>query len=242
MHIKVILTDIFIFLIHCGYLLVLDLTEDICKEISDNSDVKLFDKKISTVCDDSYKCICFPSAIMESEMIQNFITCGKCNDDLNKLFEYCWNQQAINIKDVSFDSIYNLVWKKTIEQCQQVLLELNNRSVTLKETETLCQLFAPKDQIVTPNENSGLCQIECFSSQLTALCEAMHQCYPSSKKLFPLPTKWIPDTISYIALYNEVVNDTKCTEAATVILKVKASLKLKGDFQIVENLANCVCS
>ena len=218
----------------------LDLIEDISEEINDNSDDKLFDKKVSTVCDDSYKCQCFPSATMENEMIQNFITCGKCDDDLNKIFEYCWNQQAINIQDdtdVSFDSIYILVWKKTIEQCQQVLLELKNRSVTLKETETLCQLFTAKGQIVIPNENPGQCQIECFSLQLTALCEAMHQCYPS---LFPLLTEWIPDTISYIALYNEVVNNAKCTEAATVILKVKKSLKLKGDFQIVESLANCV--
>ena len=230
-----------LFLIYC-----LDLTEDICKEINDNSDDKLFDKNISTVCDDSYNCKCFPSATMENEIIQNFITCGKCNGDLNKVFEYCWNQQiilsGIKDKDVSFDSIYKLVWIKTIEQCQKLLQKLKNKSVTLKETETLYQLFTPKDKAVTATENAKQCQIECFSSQLTALCEVMHQCYPSSKDLFPLPNEWVPDTVSNIARYNEVVNDAKCTEAATVILKVKTSLKLKGDFKIIENLANRVCS
>ena len=180
-------------------------------------------------------------------MIQNFVICGKCNGNANKIFEYCWNQQIVSSgikddKDVSFDSVYNLIWKKTIEQCQQVLFKLRNKTTTLRETETLYQLFTPKDKTVTPNENARHCQIEIFSSQLTALCEAMHQCYPSSKQLFPLSSEWIPHTVAYIAFYDEMVNDTKCTEAATVILKVKTSLKLKGDFKIIENLANRVCS
>ena len=227
--------------------LCLDLTQVICKEISDNSDNKLFDKKISTVCDDSYNCKCFLSANIDNEMIQNFITCGKCNGDFNRVFEYCWNQQIIlssikDDKDVSFNSVYNLVWKKTIDQCQQILLKLKNKSATLKETETIYQLFTPEDKTITRNENARQCQIEYFSLQLTALCEAMHQCYPSSKELFPLPNEWIPNTVTYIALYDEIVNDAKCTEAATVISKVKISLKLKGDFKIIENLANRVCS
>ena len=225
----------------------LDLTQEICQQIDDNSDDKLCNKQICTVCEDgdtdSYNCICFYTSGINEEMIDSFIKCGNCNDDVNKIFEYYWDQQKSNlIKDegVSFDSIYCMVWKKTIEQCQQLLINIKDKSSTLAEVETLSQLFINENKTAA-SENTKQCQKYNLSLQLIALCEGMHQCYPNSKKLFPSPHEWIPECVDYIALYLEIVDDSKSTEAANVILKVKESLKLKGDFGIIKNLANCVC-
>ena len=231
----------------------LELTQVICDEIDDNSDNKLYDKQISSVCKDlgnkNYECSCFPFSIsnVQDEMIQNFIICGKYSDGLNIVFEYCWKQQvnSSNIKmveDVSFDSVYTLVWEKTIAQCQQLLSNLNDRTIALKEIESLYQLFMPEDTNAAMNENERLCQKDNLSSQLCALCAAMHCCYPNSRKLFPSPNEWIPQAVNDIVLYNEMVVDSRCTKATNVIMKVKKSLKLEKDFKIIEDLQDHVSS
>ena len=238
------------FMVNCCFVLYLDLTQVICNEINDNSDNKLYDKQISSVCKDSddnkYKCTCFSISKLEDEMIQNFIIYGKYKNGFNIVFKYYWDQQIISsdikmVKDVSFDDVYKSVWKKTTAQCQLVLVKLNDKSITLKEIESLHQLFIPKDTNIALDENEKLCQREAFSSQLCALCSAIHQCNPSSSDVLPPPNTWIPQTVAYIELYNALVVDSKCTEAARVIMKVKKSLKLENDFKIIEDLANRVC-
>ena len=235
------------------FILYLELTQVICNEIDDNSDNKLYDKQVSSVCKDlgngNYECSCFPFSVSNvcDEMIQNFIICGKYNDGVNIVFEFYWKQQVnlSNIKmdkDVSFDSVYELVWEKTIVQCQQLLYNLNDKTVALKEIESLYQLFVPKDTNVATNENERLCQKDNLSLQLCALCDAMHRCYPNSRKLFPSPNEWIPQAVNDIVLYNEMVVDFRCTKAANVIMKVKKSLKLEKDFKIIEDLQDCVSS
>ena len=209
----------------------LDLSQVICQEMSDNSDDKLYCKQICNVCevgdDGSYKCICFSTSEMENEMIQNFITCGKYNGAHNEIFKYCWNQQMLSSKirdqDVSFDSVFIKVWKPTIAECQSLLCKLKNKTITLNE----CEVLYTKGS---------------FLPQLSALCNAMHQCYPDCKDLFPPPDKWVSQTVQHIALYHDeiVSNSSKCTVAAGVILKVKESLKLDGDFQIIEHFAKHV--
>ena len=207
----------------------LDLTQVICQEISDNSDDKLYSKHICNLCetedDGSYKCICFSMSELKSEMLHNFSVCGKYNGDFNRVFEYCWDQKLSTIttvKDISFDSVYEKVWKPTIEQCQLLLSRLKDKSVTLEEVEILYKM-------------------QKFSSQLSVLCNAMHQCYPKHNESLTLDTSWVSQTVAHVALYHEIANNPKCKVAAKVILDVKASLKLEGDFKIIEDLAKHVC-
>ena len=229
----------------------LELTQDICNELDDNSDNKLYDKQVSSVCKDlgneNYECTCFPFSIsnVQDEMIQKFIICGKCNDGVNMIFEYYWEQQLNSsnikmVKDVSFDSVYELVWKETIVQCQQLLSKFNGKTITLKEIESLYQIFIPKDTNAALNENERQCQKDNLSLQLCVLCDAMHHCYPNSRKLFPRPNEWIPQAVDDIVLYNEIVADSRCTKATNVIMKVKKSLKLEKEFKIIEHLQNRV--
>lgn len=206
-----------------------DLTRVLCQEISDNSDDKFYNKRICDVCkveNDKYKYECFSTSNLNDEMISNFIICGKYNGVLNKVFEYCWDQEIelsaiTTIKDVSYDSVHEKVWKPTIARSQLLLSQLKNKTVMLKEIEYLYQ-------------------IDNFPSQISALCNAMHQCYPKSNEAVFPPHEWVPQTVGHIALYHEVANNPKCTEATNVILKVQASMKLQGDFKIIEDLANHV--
>ena len=207
-----------------------DLVKVICQEVDDNSDNKLANKRICNVCevedDGSYKYICFSTSKLENEMIHNIFLCGKYNDGLNKVFEYCWNQQKstiATIEDVSYDSVYKQVWKPTIEQCQTLLCRLKDKTITLEEAESLYQ-------------------IENFSAQLSALCNALCHCYPKANESLLLPNNWVSHTIAHIALYHEIVDNPKCTQAAEVIIEVRTSLKLEGDFKIIESLAKHVCT
>ena len=209
----------------------LDLTQVISQEVNENSNVKLADKQISEICkvedDGSYNYICFSTSEVCDEMINNFIICGKCNEDFNKVFEYCWNHQIKKstitaVQDISYNCVYEEVWKPTIKQCQSLLIKLKDKTVTLEEVEILYQF-------------------DNLSLHLSILCKAMHQCYPNLSESLPLPDKWILQTLSHIALYYEIANNPKCTEAANVILKVKKSLMLEGNFKLVEDLAKLVC-
>ena len=209
----------------------LGLTQVIYHEINDNSDTKLANKQISQVCkvenDGTLKCICFSTSELENEMIHNFTIYGKCNGDFNKVFEYYWEQQiqqsAITKgQDVSYNSVFNTVWKPTIKQCQSLLFNLKDKTVTLEEVEILYQ-------------------IDNLSLQLSGLCKAMHKCYPELNESLPLPDNWVSQTVAHFALYHEITDiHPKCSEAVKVILKVKKSLKLEGDFKIIEDLAKLV--
>lgn len=204
------------------------------QKISDNSDDKLYDKRICDVCEveDSginkcYKCICFSIPDLDNEMIDNFIVCGKhTNGTINEIFKYCWDQQIElsvirSVQDISFDSVFIKVWKPTISQCQLLLCSLQCKTVTLEEVEILYQ-------------------IDNFSSHLSALCNAMHHCYPKSKESLTPPDQWVSQTVSHITLYLEIANNQKCTDAAKLILKVQTKLELKGDFKIIEDLSKHV--
>ena len=205
----------------------LDLTQVICQEITDNGDNELYSKQICSVCktedDGTYKCTCFSTSELENEMINNFSICGKCNGDFNKVFEYCWYQQIkmstiTTVKDISYNCVYEQVWKPTIKHCQSLLSKLKDKTVTLEEVEILYQI-----------DNLAL--------HLSVLCKAMHQCYPNLSESLSLADKWVPQTLAHITLYHNIANNPKCAEAANVILKVKTSLKLKGDFKMIEDLA-----
>ena len=204
------------------------------QKISDNSDDKLYDKRICDVCEveesgsnKCYKCICFSIPELDNEMVDNFIVCGKhTNGTINEVFKYCWDQQielsAIRaVKDISFDSVFIKVWKPTVSQCQSILHNLEYKTVTLEEVEKLYQ-------------------INNFSPHLSTLCNAMCHCYPKSEESFTPPDEWVSQTVSHIALYHEIANNQKCTDAAEIILKVQTKLKLEGDFKIIEDLAKHV--
>ena len=158
-------------------------------------------------------------------MLHNLILCGKHNGDFNKVFKYCWDQQLSAVttdKDITYDSVYEKVWKPAITKCQSLLSRLKDKSVTLEEVEILYK-------------------IQNFALQLSVLCKAMHQCYPNLSESLPLPDKWVQQIEAHITLYHEIANNPNCAEAATVILDIRQSLELEGDFKIIEDLAKNVC-
>jgi len=214
-------------------LLHADLTQVLSKEIDDLSDDKLQAKQICDLCNDddddgNYKCICFSTNGLPNEMIEHCIIIGKYENTHNQLFDHVWQQQvdsfkktdAANPNNISYSVVFDQVWIPTISCCKSLLSKLHNKSVTVTTIEELSQ-------------------IENFADNLSSLCTVMLKCYPDDVNV-PPPQQWVPQLMVHISKFREISNNPKCTEATTVILRVKNSLSLTGDFKIIECLADNV--
>ena len=173
----------------------------------------------------SYKCICFNTGELTEEMIENCIEIGKWKDNHNVLFECFWKQKAdlldkANLSDeIFFTVVHSEVWVPTVACCKSLLIGFYDKSVTLAKVEEFTK-------------------IERFFEHLSALCCALLQCYPDFTSVRP-SEEWIPSLMRHIELYkNEICDNIKCTNAANLIIKMKNSLHLSGDFGIVENLVS----
>lgn len=208
--------------------------QTLSKEISDHSDEKLQAKRVCDLCtndDDgkgNYKCICFSTDNLPKEMIDHCIVIGKYENAHNQLFDHLWQLEADAFKktdaakpnNISYSVLFDQVWIPTVSSCKSLLNKLYNKSVTLAVIEEINQ-------------------VENFEMHLSALCTAMLQCYPDDVCVSP-PQQWVPQRMAHFSKYQEISNNLKCTEATNVILKVKSSLSLTGDFKIIEHLADCV--
>jgi len=175
----------------------------------------------------SYKCICFNTGKLTEEMINNCIEIGKWKANCNLLFERFWKQNAdlldkTTLNDENFFTlVHSKVWVPTVSCCKSLLIEFHDKSVTLEKVEEFTK-------------------IENFSEHLSVLCCALLRCYPDFKSVRP-SEEWIQSLMCHIEKYqNEIFNNVKCTNAANLILKMKKSLHLSGDFRIVENLSKNV--
>ena len=175
----------------------------------------------------TYKCICFNTGKLTEEMIENCIEIGIWKDYHNVLFEFFWKQKVdlldkANLSDETFFTlVHSEVWVPTVSCCKSLLIEFHDKSVTLAKVEEFTK-------------------IEKFSEHLSVLCCALLQCYLDFTSVRQ-SEEWIPSLMRHIELYhNEIFNNIKCTNAANLIIKMKNSLHLSGDFGIVENLSKNV--
>jgi len=204
------------------------LVELICKELSDHEN-QLQSNQIRQLCasndDGSYNCICFTISNLPNEVIKNCIEVGKCGDNCNQLFQYFWNQNADALNkakltnDNFFTVVHREVWTPTILRCKSLLCELNDRSIVLAKLDEFANM-------------------KFFFSHLKELCSAMQRCYHFTK--VPPPDQWIPQLMKRIEQYQKICSDVLCNDAAKLIINLRKSLCLTGDFEIIENLANCV--
>jgi len=204
-----------------------ELTQDLCKQISDHSDAKLQTMQICDLCtgDDptSYKCICFTTNELPNEMIENFLDLGICLNVHNQLFEKFWKQNANASAnaEISFTNVFNEIWTPTIKQCHLLVCDLYNKTIKLSEIIQLSKM-------------------ENFSHQLSALSSALLHGYPAMMGGVTPPNQWVPQLMAHIALYQDISSRTKCIDAANMLLKMQKSLHLTGDFKLVECLTRIV--
>ena len=205
---------------------------DIIERVSVELKSPLREKKIVEICtatpDGHIKCVCF-SIDLDLEMFEYFLIFGKkCKNDFFDLMwqEHCrkFYDSVADKKNISFCDIYEQVWKPTIVNCQALLVGLYKRSITVSDVKHLSE---QKD----------------IDKHLTPLCAAMHQCYPETKSVFPESEKWVSGVSKDInQLLGAFTYLEKLNEALNYCLNLKERLHLKGDFSVLKDLDEKVCS
>ena len=162
-------------------------------------------------------------------MIEHFVVFDK-----SKIFESIWDDFCSKLDETSittFSDIHEHVWNHTIIACKDLLHKLYNKSFTYSDINIKC--FA---------------DVKNINTHVTALYNAMHQCYDSLVSLLPDPKQWISQAVKNITMYLDFArysmqanSDTVQINAVQLCLKMKELLKLKGDFSIVNNLNIQVC-
>ena len=172
-------------------------------------------------------CIYFSVEKIPPDMIKYFIEFDK-----SKLFESIWNEvcgQLDKTNITTFSDVYEHVWKETITGCKDLLNKLHKKSFTHPD-------------------------IECFTDlrdihlHITTLYGAMGRCYHSHVSSLPNPKQWIPQAAKNVTLYldytrysKQVSSNAMQVNAVQLCLKLKALLKLKGNFSVLNNLNRQVC-
>ena len=140
----------------------------------------------------------------------------------NDLFDTCWRQQCHSCGQLSsFTAVYKEVCEPVVKECVQLLQSLEQRSIILEEVEKCFWKF----------------EIPELSQNLLKLCEGIRECYPTNTTI-SLGKNWIPSVIKDIQVYKRI---STYMNTANVILKLKISMNLTGDFNAVDTLAKQVC-
>ena len=198
---------------------------ELARSISDQVNRNLHGEKISSICQiDSNNQVTFTGFSFPepppSEMIEGLTVLAK--EYHNNIFEYAWKKNSEsfcmnrqNMSDVSFSDVTEKVWKPTIFDCQMLLSKVYDKSITLAEVMVYGHL-------------------EDLDHHLQTLCLGMCKCFPNSKS-FPTPGEWIKHVINHMITLQRFSVGTKKNGIA-YCLTLKESLKLKGNFSVLEDL------
>ena len=139
----------------------------------------------------------------------------------NDIFESCWRQQCKSCVDLdTFQKVYEVVCIPVLTECKEVLVSLHQRTMTLENVMVYFLKFEPDE----------------LKNHLQHLCEGMRECFPSDKQLVA-PSSWVPGVVATIQVYKKMKRDIT---TAMIVLKLKDSMKLTGDFAAVDTIVQLV--
>ena len=183
------------------------------KKISKLKDT-LHCKKVSELVSPDYK--------IPPEMLENFIVFVE--EHHSKWFDLQWQKQmsclALTDGSITFNYIYESVWKPVISKCLLFLNGLYNKSLPLCDI----KMLDTQNLVV---------------KQLEQLCSAMQNCY-KAKVSFCSSNKWITEVIKHINVYKRFISKSEHINALKFCLKLKESLQMKGDFKDITDTGRCV--
>ena len=165
------------------------------------------------------RCIYFTTKDIPHELVKYLHVMG--NIYHNDLFETCWRKQCKMCNHLStFNRVYKKVCMPVLEECEEILLSLQQRTMTLENVDKYFQKFQQEADI----ENN-----------LNKLCQGIQQCFPSTRVL---PAKqWLHGVVPRIQEYKRI---NGYISIAMTISKLKKSMKLYGDFTAIDMLAQQV--
>ena len=167
-----------------------------------------------------FVCTYFSSKDIPNDLLNYLYIVG--NRYHNDLFETCWRQRSkAKTKLESFVAVYEELCMPVLGECKEILVSLQKSSMTLETVEKYFLKFELKD----------------LENDLNRLCHGMKESFPEDKQILPAK-KWVSAAVKVIQEYKNI---SGYMNAAKVVLRLKQSMKLTGDFSVIKTLAQQVC-
>ena len=139
----------------------------------------------------------------------------------NDLFQTCWQLQCHLFANLpSFTEVHLKVCKPVMDECKQILVTLEQRTMTLEDVEKHFSKF---------DENE-------LRQNLLKLCSGIRECYPTDKSVLD-GRNWVHSAVSDIQVYKKISGYMK---TAQTVLELKNAMEWKGNFTAVDTLAQQV--
>lgn len=180
-------------------------------------------EKINTLCqtassDGSCNVVCFCAARPIDPFLNDFYAISyKYSSDL---FNRFWRDKLAKLTATLTFSDVNAVWDEVIKSCTKLLEELKFRNMTLANVDHYFR-------------GIYLNKLDIMRRDLVNLHHGV-----SSIKSFHSDSSWIKNIVACIGQYWDLCG---YREAAQAFLSIRDTLKLTGDFAIVERVASKVC-
>ena len=166
-------------------------------------------------------CKYFTVKDMSNKLLKYLFVMGKKYH--NDLFESCWRKQCKSHNNLStFTELHEMVCLPVLDECKEILSSLELKTMTLENVDKYFQKFQQGTDL---------------ESNLNKLCQGIQQCFPDEKCL---PAKqWVPRVVLHIQEYKKI---NSYMNVAKIVLELKESMKLTGDFTVINTLAQQVTS
>ena len=199
------------------------LTKKLFEELSkDHSDipVKELFVPVTTSSGSQLACKFFSTENVPTELLQHLYIIGKKHP--NDIFETCWRQQCKSCANLdTFEGVHQMVCTPVLNECEEILVSLEQGTMTLENVEKYFSSF---------HETSEL------KSNLEKLCQGIRECFPNHKQL-RAPRSWVASVVTSIQEYKKL---NGYIAAARIVLQLKDSMKLNGDFTAVNTIVEQV--
>ena len=163
-------------------------------------------------------CIYFTVKDIPNELLKYLYVMG--NKYRNDLFDSCWRERSKQFSNLStFTEVHEEVCIHVLDECKEILLSLEQKTMTLEYVDKYFRKFQETD----------------LENNLNKLCQGIQQCFPDTEVL---PAKqWVHGVVVHIQEYKKI---NGYMNVATIVLELKESMNLTGDFTVIDTLAQQV--
>jgi len=164
-------------------------------------------------------CKFFSTKDVPTELLEYLYIVGKKYP--NDIFETCWRQQFKSCADLlTFKAVHEMVCIPVLTECKEILVSLEQGTMTLENVEYYLWRF----------------DINELKTHLQNLCQGLRECFPNDKQLLH-HRNWVPSVVANIQEYKKI---RSYRDAARIVLLLKDSMKLTGDFTAVNTIVQQV--
>lgn len=203
-------------------LLIGSLTKTLLEELNtDYSDIPVKELFVPTTDSTGTPLVCkfFSTEAVPPELLQYLYIVGKRYP--NDIFETCWREQCKSCTNLhTFETVYKMVCVPVLAECKEILVSLEQETMTLENIENCFQRF----------------EIHELNNNLQNLSQGIKECFPNQMQLSS-STKWVPAVVKNIQEYRKI---NSYVDAAKILLSLKDSMKLTGDFTAVNTIVQQV--